>query len=283
MKISPHKTIGIIGGRGKTGSQFANLFRKKRFRVFVTGHGTSRKNSEIIRSCDIIIFALPLSRAAEIMRRELTRATRIDQLILDVSSLKAREVEAMLTGKGEVIGMHPLFGPSTDPQGELVVLCPGRATKETIRSLQMLLLRRMGIQSVLMTPEEHDRLMGTLQVLPHLKSLLMADVMRTLKIDLRKALKVCTPIYELEFSIIGRFLDDHPDLYMPIIFRNPETRKIVRALQKSLGAFAKIAEKEDLPGAERRYSASQKFFASHLKRSRAKSEACVRTLASLTK
>lgn len=281
MKISPHKTIGIIGGRGKTGAQFAELFRSKGFRVRVTDVRTRSENRKLIASCDIILFALPLSRAADIMREELRSAERADQLILDTSSLKAREVKAMLTAKGEVIGMHPLFAPSTDPKGELVILCPGRASKETIASLEVLLRHRMGLKTVTLTSEEHDRLMGTLQVIPHLKSFLMADVMRMLKIDLNKALQTCTPIYELEFLIIGRFLDDHPDLYMPIIFRNPETRKILKTLKKSLEAYERIVDLQDLPGAEKRYRASQKFFALHLKRARSHSEACIRTLLTL--
>src|SRR3989344_5290523 len=97
MIISKKLSIGIIGGIGKTGSQFARLFRSAGFHVRVTGESTRAKNAHLIRDCDIILFALPLSRAAEIIRKELVTATRTDQLILDVSSLKSCETDAMLT------------------------------------------------------------------------------------------------------------------------------------------------------------------------------------------
>jgi len=252
-------SIGIIGGRGKTGSQFAKLFRSHGFSVKTTGVSTRRKNAELIQTSDILIFSLPLSRAAEIMHRELAITTRKDQLILDLSSLKTRETKAMMKARGEVIGMHPLFGPSTDPKGERIILCPVRTSKATLESLKSL-LKSMGLLVTVMTPAHHDRLMGTIQVIPHLKSFLMADVLRLQKTDLRNVLKHCTPTYEMEFNVIARFLDDHPDLYMPIIFRNPETKKILRTLQAVINEYIRIAESQDIEAAEKRYCDCQKLF-----------------------
>ncbi len=280
--ITQRSTVGVIGGTGKTGSQFVRLFRAHGFAVRVTGEPTKSRNAGLLRDCEIVIFALPLSKAAEIMKRELASAVRSDQLILDLSSLKVRETKAMLRAAGEVIGMHPLFGPSTDPKGERIILCPVRASKKTLTSLTTL-LTAMGLAVTVMTPADHDRLMGTIQVIPHLKSLLMADVLRIRKTDLSRALTNCTPTYEMEFNVIARFLDDHPDLYMPIIFRNPETKRILQSLQGIIAEYIRIAESGDLASAEARYHACRKLFRPHLKRARSHSEACIRTLLSLTR
>lgn len=282
MKITKRSTIGIIGGRGRTGGQFARLFKTHGYSVRVTGTDNAEKNSEIIANADVVIFALPLSSAADLMRAILKDARRKDQLILDLSSLKVREVDAMLTAKSEVIGMHPLFGPATDPKGERMILCPARATKETLASLRSF-LQGLGIKTAVMTPEEHDRLMSVVQVIPHLKSFLMADVLTSQKTDFARVLSLCTPTYEMEFNVIARFLDDHPDLYMPIIFRNPETPRILRRLRDAVDACLSIAESGDLPAAERRYQACKKLFSPHLSRARRHSEACIRTLLSLTR
>ncbi|MFA5799689.1 MAG: prephenate dehydrogenase/arogenate dehydrogenase family protein [Candidatus Peribacteraceae bacterium] len=282
MKISPSHSIGVIGGNGRTGLQFKKLFQAAGFKVQSTGSKTKRKNRDLIRDCDIVIFSVPLVNAAEIIRTELKNARRKDQLLLDLSSLKVREVKAMLRAKGEVIGMHPLFGPTTDSKGETIILCPGRALPETQRSL-VTLLRRMGLRTVVMTPKEHDRLMAVVQVIPHLKSLLMAEVLKGLKVDFKKVLATCTPTYELEFNVIGRFLDDHSGLYMPIIFRNPDTRKVLAILRKTIARFEAIASRQDLKTAENRYAACKSFFTPHLKRARDHSEACIHTLISLTR
>lgn len=281
MIISKKCTIGIIGGRGKTGSQFARLFKAHGFTVKVTGQRDMHRNLSLLRSCDIIIFALPLSRAANVIAAEVRHAVRPTQLLLDVSSLKFHETKAMLRGKGEVIGMHPLFGPSTDPRGETIILCPARAPKKTVQSLRDL-LTSMEIRTLVMTPKAHDELMGTIQVIPHLKSFLMADVLRRRKADLSTVLKSATPTYELEFNVIGRFLDDHPDLYVPIIFRNPATVRILRLMHRIIGEYLSIAETGNLGDAEKRYQACQNYFKPFLKRSRAHSEACIQTLLSLS-
>lgn len=280
MKITHRSTVGILGGDGRIGRQFRRLFESVGCRVRTTSHATRRKNSDVIGLSDIVIFALPLKHAADIIRREAKNLTRRDQLILDVSSLKIREVAAMMEGKGEVIGMHPLFGPATDCNGERVILCPARASKQTLASLQQT-LKRMGLMTSVMSAGQHDKLMATVQVIPHLKSLLMADMMRSLRVDLGSVLKACTPIYELEFSVIGRFLDDDPELYMPIIFRNPRTLKILKTMRSIVDAYIAIAEKRDIAAAAKRYLKSKKHFGPHVKRARANSEACIQTLLSL--
>lgn len=281
MIITNKLSVGIIGGSGKTGSQFTALFRKQGFTVTVTGKATAKKNSSLLQHADIIIFALPLSSAARLIKDLVKDAKRKDQLLVDVSSLKLQETKAMLGAAGEVIGMHPLFGPSTDPTGELVLLCPARASKETVRSLQAV-FKTMQIRTDVMTAKKHDELMGTVQVIPHLKSFLMADTLRAMKTRLPDALQHCTPTYKMEFNVISRFLDDHPDLYMPIIFRNPMTPRVLRTLRKTIDDYIRIAEKKDVSQAEKRYMACQKTFAPHLKKARAESEACIRTLLSLS-
>ncbi|MDD5054756.1 MAG: prephenate dehydrogenase/arogenate dehydrogenase family protein [Candidatus Peribacteraceae bacterium] len=282
MIISTRHSIGIIGGEGRTGGQFARLFKKHGFTVRATGSKTKRQNESILRNCDIVIFALPLKSAATMITGFSKKARRKDQLLLDLSSLKVNEVKAMLCGAGEVIGMHPLFGPSTDPKGETIILCPARVRKETMTSLTNV-LHRLGLKTVVMTPGEHDRFMAIVQVIPHLKSLLMAEVMRSMKIDFSKVLSMCTPTYEMEFNIVGRFLDDHPGLYMPIIFRNPETKRILRLMEKSVKNLTTLASKDNLNAAEKRYSACRRFFEPHLNKARSHSEACIRTLLSLSR
>lgn len=281
MKITPALRIGIIGGEGRTGSQFASLFRAQGFSVDVTGVKTKANNAAIIRDCDIVIFALPLISSAKEIQKLCKEADRHNQLILDLSSLKQQQVKAMLMAKGEVIGMHPLFGPMTDPQNETMILCPARYKPETLLSLKKT-LHAMGLKTVEKTPTDHDRLMAVIQALPHFKSLLMASILKFLKADLDQITDTCTPTYEIEFNVIGRFLDDSPELYMPIIFSNPQMPGILKQMQKELNHYRRIAEKGDLTTAAKDYVKLKKYFGSHAPLSRKRSEACIRLLASLS-
>ncbi len=276
MKLVPPLSIGVVGGTGKTGGQFAGMLRDHGFRVDVTGEVDRGRNADLLRDCDIIVFAVPLRSSTEVLREELARSTREDQLILDLSSLKQRQVEAMLTAKGEVIGMHPLFGPSTDPRGQIVILCPARASDETRESLQNL-LAAMGMRTLLMTPEAHDRLMAVVQVIPHLKSLLIADLLKSLSADMTEISDVCTPAYELELNVVGRFLDDSADLYGPIILDNPRTPEVMAHLRRLADEYATM----DLDSFTERYNALHGYFGRFAREGRSHTEACIRTLSSL--
>lgn len=282
MKPAARASVGIIGGRGRTGRQFARLFRAQGFRVQVTGSKDQERNRKLISGCDILVFSLPLSRAAAHITQLAEHATRKDQLVIDVSSLKEHEVRAMMRFPGEVIGMHPLFGPSTDAKGERVILCPARAKQSSVRFLKRF-LSRSGISATIMTPREHDELMATVQTIPHLKSFFIADVLRLRGIDLHKTLSLCTPIYEQEFNIVGRFLDDHPDLYVPIIFRNPRILEVLQTMQKVIQEYLHIAQASDFAAAERRYAECKRHFQPFVRRARSRSELCIRALLSSTR
>lgn len=278
MKISARSRIGIIGGKGRTGRQFARLFRELGCRVTVTDRTTRMRNSDLFSTCDVIVFAVPLLTSESIMKKEMRNAKRKDQLLLDVSSLKERQVKAMLRSSGEVIGMHPMFAPTSAPMGQTIVLCPGRCLPRTLESLRQI-LRAMGLRTVVMTPKAHDRLMAFVQALPHLKSLLIAGVLKELKADFDEIDNVSPLAYELELNLVGRFLDDDPLLYGPIIFGNPQSRTIIRTLQRLLADCAAICERQDYSHFSAQYRTLQRRFGRRTARARRRSEACIRTLA----
>jgi prephenate dehydrogenase len=279
MNISPLHHIGIIGGEGRTGGQFARLFTDRGFCVSVTGNATADRNAALLRECDIVIFAVPLAASVEVIRREIAHATRADQLILDVSSLKGPQVAEMIRAPGEVIGMHPLFAPTTDPRGQTVILCPARAGDGTLASLESL-LQSMDLRTFRKTAEEHDRLMTFVQALPHLKSLLMAETLREMGADMEEVAALCTPAYEIELNVIGRFLDDDPALYGPIILANPQTIGMLRVLRSRLDSYLDMAERGDQSAFADTYTSLRTYFAPVTVHARARSEACIRALSS---
>ena len=87
------KTIGIIGGKGKTGSQFARFFRDLGAEVLVSDIGTEMTNGELIEQADVVIFSVPLHLSEEIIRSEISHCKNKDQIVLDVSSLKQKQVK----------------------------------------------------------------------------------------------------------------------------------------------------------------------------------------------
>ncbi|HRH93423.1 MAG TPA: prephenate dehydrogenase/arogenate dehydrogenase family protein, partial [Candidatus Peribacteria bacterium] len=168
------------------------------------------------------------------------------------------------------------------PSFTAVCLLPARCAPATLASLKRV-LKAAGLKTMEMTPKAHDDQMAVIQAIPHFKSLLMGELLQSLGVDLQAVSKTFTPTYELEFNVIGRFLDDEPELYMPIIFRNPAAPAILRRLKRLLDGYIRIADRRDLPAASRRYRRLKRHFAPFAKRARSHSEACIATLSKLSR
>ncbi len=258
MKLEIGMKIGIIGGKGKTGSQFAGLFRKLGFRVIVSDVGTKLSNEDVAVQSDILVFSVPLHLSEKVMR-DMSGKARKGQLVLDVSSLKERQVKAMNCGKAEVVGMHPLFGPSKKKfDGLSIVLCPGKCAKFTVVELEKL-FKRAGMKITIMTPKEHDKLMAVVQVIPHLKAILAGEMFKNLGVNPEKPYNISTPIYKLELAIIGRIFSQDGELYSSIIADNPHTLKVLAGLKKAVSDYERAVKRRDAGVLVKRFNGVKKF------------------------
>jgi len=233
------KTVGIIGGKGKTGGQFARIFRELGFKVLVSDLGTKLKNSELIERSDIVVFSVPLHLSEGLMNELAPLCKRKDQVVLDVTSLKEKQVRAMSKAKGEVIGMHPLFGPNRrECRGLSVVFCPApsRCSRKTLVEFTKL-FESLGMKIVVMKPSEHDKLMAVVQVIPHLKTILAGELLREFGLNPKASYEMSTPICKLELGIIGRIFSQDGMLYSAIIAQNPYSKKLIKSLGRIVGKY----------------------------------------------
>jgi len=122
---------------------------------------------EMARRCDIVIVGVPISATCDVIRL-VGPLVRRESLLMDLTSLKAEPVKAMLeSSTSDVIGLHPLFGPDVPSlDGQNIVLCPARGTKWLPRVKELFLSR--GARLVEASPERHDELMAFVQDSRHL-------------------------------------------------------------------------------------------------------------------
>ena len=80
-------TVGIIGGLGEMGRLFSKFFISHGFRVNVADLLTQLTPEQVVSESDIVIFAVPLHKSVEIIRK-LVPYTRQGQLLMDLTSLK---------------------------------------------------------------------------------------------------------------------------------------------------------------------------------------------------
>lgn len=118
----------------------------------------------------IVIFAVPLSPLAEVLKRSVP-FLKPDAICLDVCSVKMKPLKLMreiLPETVEIIGTHPLFGPQSGSggiEGMRIALCPQRTTKT--EQIKKFLSEKLKLQVFEKSPEEHDSEMAHVQVLTH--------------------------------------------------------------------------------------------------------------------
>ncbi len=235
---------GIIGGTGKMGRLFVPVFERAGYEVLAAGRTTPVSARELAGECDIVIVSVPI-RDTETVIGEIAPVMDRHQLLCDFTSLKTTPVEAMLRSKAQVIGLHPMFGPTVRSiRGQTIIACPARADNARLNSL-LAIFRNEGAICTVTTPEEHDRMMAVVQGLTHYMTLCMADTIRRLGLDISKTKAFTSPVYQIELGLMGRLLSQDPALYADILEKNPFVPEVLASCQASAADLAAIVERRD--------------------------------------
>ncbi len=242
LDIEP-KTVAVIGGRGAMGRCMAELFGDLGHAVMVADESTSLSPEEAAAVADVVIVSVPIDATVEVVRR-LGPRVRPDALLMDVTSVKAAPMNAMLeSSRGSVAGTHPLFAPSVHSlQGQRVVLCRGRGD-DWFRWLQTMLHAR-GLVLMEATPDAHDQAMAIVQVLTHFSTEVMGQTLAKLRIDLADTLRFTSPVYLMELIMTVRHFAQSPDLYASIQMSNPATREVTEAFATAARELQQVVAQE---------------------------------------
>lgn len=256
------QTVGIIGGKGIMGKFFAAFFKKNGFHTAISDKNTPLSNKKLVQLADVVIVSVPIHVTQKVIR-EITPSLRPDQLLLDVTSLKVFPVKEMLKSKADVIGMHPMFRPGpSGMKNQNIILCPVRAGKSKLQWLTKL-FKKEGATLSTMTPRQHDTLMAIIQVLIHFHSLALGHTMRSLRIPMKKIMRIMSPVYRIQFDVVCRIFAQDPDLYAAISMFNPLTKKITKHFMKSAASLSKIIEGKRYRAFLRDFKQTQNFLGSY--------------------
>jgi prephenate dehydrogenase len=235
---------GIIGGTGKMGRLFAPVFERAGYDVLVSGRSTTLTNIQLAERSDIVIVSVPIRDTVRVIE-EISPVLTPHQLLCDFTSLKVAPVAAMLKSAAQVIGLHPLFGPTVQSlRHQTIIVCPARATEDVISSL-LAIFRNEGAGCTIATPDQHDRMMAVVQGLTHFVTLCMADSIRRLDIDINTTRAFTSPVYQIELSVVGRLLSQDPSLYADILQQNPFVPEVLSVCTSSAENLSAIVSSKD--------------------------------------
>ena len=237
---------GIIGGTGKMGRLFGSVLSRHGFEVRVSGRRTELTNRQLAEECDLVMVSVPIRTTAEVIG-EIAPLLGKEQLLCDLTSLKAGPVRAMLESEAQVLGMHPLFGPTVPSlRGQTVILTPARCSTPLASRIPEI-LRAEGADLAVMDPDAHDRLMAVIQGLTHFGNLCMADAIRRSGTDLAAALGATSPVYRIQMGLIGRLLSQDAALYGDMLQLNPHVPPVLASFEEAAADLRKRVEGGSLP------------------------------------
>ncbi|HEX6943442.1 MAG TPA: bifunctional chorismate mutase/prephenate dehydrogenase [Gemmatimonadaceae bacterium] len=219
---TPSLTVAVVGGRGAMGALLARMFGDLGHSVLVTDHETDLTPGDAAEVADVTVISVPIDATAAVIR-EVGPRLRPDSLLMDVTSVKSEPMREMLDAtRAGVVGTHPMFGPSVHSlQGQRVVVCRGRGDHWAEWVSSMFTAR--GLAVVEATPEHHDRMMATVQVLTHFQTQVHGLTLARLGSPLSESLRFTSPAYLMELYMGGRHFAQSADLYGPIEMKNPAT------------------------------------------------------------
>ncbi len=275
-KMKPEK-ISIIGGNGKMGQLFKRVFEQDGYDVMTTGLDTKITNIEAAQKGDVVIVSVPIRETINVIK-EIGPHVRIESLLTDFTSVKIEPVKAMLRySKAEVIGGHPLFGPTVALENQNYVLCPARG-KNYLEWFQSFLEEKK-VNVVVTTAKDHDERMGIIQCLTHLSNIAMADTLESLKIDVGKTLEFASPIYQIRMGMIGRILNQDPGLYADIQIFNPYSRKILKQYLKSIKKLSEPIKSKDVAVFEKYFRVISEYLGDFCNRAQEESDYLIKKMA----
>lgn len=235
---------GIIGGAGKMGQLFVPVFERAGYEVLVSGRSTELTGEDLARQCDLVIVSVPIRDTVRVIDR-IAPLMRPGQLLCDFTSLKVKPVKAMMKSEADVVGLHPMFGPTVSSlKKQTIIVCPARVEDKRLKNL-IAIFRKEGARCTIATPEEHDRMMAVVQGLTHYVTLCMAESIRRLGINIENTQEFTSPVYQIELSLVGRLLSQDPGLYADILQQNPYVPGVLATCRKATGDLETIISTGD--------------------------------------
>jgi len=159
---------------------------------------------------------------------------RPDALLMDVTSIKAEPLAAMLAPRRQRRRTHPLFGPSVHSlQGQRT---SSRRPRRRMARVAAHNARRRGLSVLETTAATHDQAMAVVQVLTHFSTEVMGRTLAALGVSIDDTLPFTSPIYLMELLMTARHFAQSPDLYAAIQMHNAATDQVTAAFVRRPGA-----------------------------------------------
>lgn len=253
----------IIGGTGEMGQWFSLFFKEKGFDVSIWGKSGKTYVAERlgvrfahnlkaeVQISDVIIISVPIDITEQVIA-EVAPLMKKGSLLMDLTSIKTAPMNAMMKyapENVEILGTHPMFGPTIpNLHGQRFILTPIADRCKTWFPVIKNILEESGADIVIVSPEEHDRLVSVVQGLTHFAYITIGTTLNRLSFNVKESRKFMSPVYDIMLDFVGRILGQNPYLYAMIQMENPEVIKVHDAFLHECQTISEMVREHNLEG-----------------------------------
>jgi prephenate dehydrogenase len=198
------KRVAIIGV-GLIGGSFALSLKKSGFSGEIIGIGRKQENlrkamelkvidryttepSDGVKEVDLVVLSTPVGQFPEIIQK-VKQNLKKGAIVTDVGSVKdevVKRMESLMPEGVNFVGGHPIAGKEcagvehASPdlfKNTRCILTPGKNTDEKALKQILELWKYLGVQTILMPPEEHDSICAAVSHLPHIVAYILINTL----------------------------------------------------------------------------------------------------------
>ena len=181
----------VIIGTGLIGGSLGLALKEKHLVSQITGLSRHKRNTslakkagaidyagvslDVVKDADLIILATPVEAIIEIALK-IAKKIKKDCVVIDVGSTKETIVSEVSRVIPNFIGCHPLSGSEKKGvvnlkadifRNSICIITPTVKSNKQALGKVSLLWRKLGSKVVILSPQEHDRILAFTSHLPH--------------------------------------------------------------------------------------------------------------------
>ena len=180
-------------------------------------------------SSDVVILSIPVSAICALLPSILDAVDKKNTVVIDVGSTKSQICKAASNhpNRSHFVAAHPLAGiENSGPDAALAGLFTGKTNiiceKEKSSDYALTLANRIfgaiGVKTIFMDPEEHDKHVAYVSHLSHVSSFLLSQTV----LDIEKDEKNIFALASTGFASTVRLAKSSPETWAPIFEQNSE-------------------------------------------------------------
>lgn len=242
----------VIGGAGKMGAWFVDFLQSQGFEVDSSDPAGVPDGASDVGdwralelSHDLVVVATPLGLTNQVLLELATRQLR--GVVFDVGSLKSplRTGLAALQKAGcAVTSVHPMFGPDTELLSGRHVIFVDLGHASALERSRELFAPTM-VEQVVMTLDEHDRLIAYVLGLSHALNIAFFTVLSGSGEAAPRLARMSSTTFDAQLDVATRVAQESPDLYFDIQRLNDFGQEPLEALAKAVDAVRKAVVGDD--------------------------------------